>query len=293
MSAKIQEILERKRQFAVFPMIGAAHCADMLGLPLEVMCANGEKLANALEYAYDMHGYDMIMISSHPYFEAQALGYEVVFEPEPKLTGKKTEPPEDGTEVMVEAATYLKKRLKIPLPVSIQSPYALAVQLAGGAKKASARLDQALQFQMEYLEKLLKLKMDILITDNQASSTPPDTFTKLALPPLQTIVKRVKETDCLCGIHACGDVKDLVPQLDSLGGDILSIEDITLQTQTLKMGGISPKTLLAGDKKSIEKEIKTALNQDRLILSTHGEVQPNTNPKHLETFMTLAKKNTI
>jgi uroporphyrinogen-III decarboxylase len=76
--------------------------------------------------------------------------------------------------------------------------------------------------------------------------------------------------------------------LDTLNVDILSIEDITPQTKTIKMGGVSTQTILYGNKAKIKAEVKRALEQAPFILSTSCDVPPETNPSNIKEMIKYA-----
>ncbi|GAI47362.1 unnamed protein product [marine sediment metagenome] len=101
-----------------------------------------------------------------------------------------------------------------------------------------------------------------------------------------------KEKGALSGIHICGDTAPLIPQLDTLGADILSIEDITLNAQTVKMGGVSTTTILHGNSTAIREEVSRALQEPRLILSTSCDVPVETNPDNIKEMIGWAHEYT-
>lgn len=97
-----------------------------------------------------------------------------------------------------------------------------------------------------------------------------------------------KEKGALSGIHICGDTAPIIPQLDTLGADILSIEDITLNAQTVKMGGVSTTTILHGNSTAIREEVNRALQEPYLILSTSCDVPVETEPGNIKEMIWCA-----
>ena len=153
-------------------------------------------------------------------------------------------------------------------------------------------IDTATNFQLAYLKKLLKIPVHIFIGDPMASSSviSPHIFEKFACEPLKILIKQIKSAGMIAGIHICGDTKPIINIIDNLNADILSIEDITVKTKTLKMGGVSTLTLLNGDKTKIKKEIESALKEDFLILSTSCDVAVHTPVENVKTMVEIARQ---
>ena len=297
---KIGQVINKKRKTAVFPIVCADHCAHQLNMDLAEVVQDGVKLARVLEYGYQLYQYDMVLVFSDPYVEAQALGCPVKLSPSPTLLGPKSTPVTDRTSEIVMATELLKQRVEVPVFVSIKGPFSLASfligiedflkALIGAPKKAEAVINQALEFQLSYLERLLKIGANIFIGDPVASSSviSPKLFERFAFKPLQILIKKIKEQELIAGVHVCGATKPIIPMLDELGADILSIEDITPKTRTLKMGGVSTDTILAGDEAKIKSEIKQALKEEYLILATSCDVPIETDSRNIKLMMEIA-----
>ncbi len=305
----IEAVLAQKKKFAIFPIVCADHCAWLCKLSLAEVATDGEKLSRVLEYGYKLYRYDMVLVFSDPYVEAQALGCPVEFNPEPQLSGPAPHltaieaSPADGavdrTTVIIKAARLLKQRVPVPVFVSIKGPFSLAAFFAGtetflkllltDASKATAVIETAVDFQLHYLERLLELKVNIFIGDPLASASviSPELFAQFAFEPLSRLIKKIKKTDSLVGIHICGETRPIIRLLDALGADILSIEDITPQTKTLKMGGVSTATIFSGNKQKIGEEIQTALTEPSLVLATGCDVPMTTAPEAIKTMITI------
>jgi uroporphyrinogen decarboxylase len=157
--------------------------------------------------------------------------------------------------------------------------------------KAKRAIDLALEFQAKYLERLLALGVNIFIGDPVASSSviSPKTFKRFAFEPLQILINKIKEEQLIAGVHICGDTKPIIPMLDELGADILSIEDITPKTKTLKMGGVSTDTIFSGSKAKIEEEVRQALTEPYLILATSCDVSMETDSKNIKIMMEIVR----
>lgn len=299
---KILNIIERKQNFAIFPIVGADHCSQLLNLKFSEVANNGKKLAEVLEYGYDLYGYDMVLVFSDPYVEAQALGCQVEFSPYPTIVTAKTDKKIDRTPVIIEATKILKHKLDIPIFVAIKGPFSLASFLVGidkflriilkDEKQIRQALDEALEFQIKYLEQLLSLDVNIFLGDPVASASviSPVVFQKYALPPLQILSNNIKTRKMLAGIHICGETKPIIKLLDSLNADILSIEDITPITKTIKMGGVSTQTILYDNKAKIISEIKVAQKQAPIILSTSCDVPPETPTENIKYMIEYARR---
>lgn len=297
---KIRQVINKKRKTAVFPIVCADHCTHLLNMDLAEVAQDGVKLARFLAYGYQLYKYDMVLVFSDPYVEAQALGCPVKFSPNPTLLGPISNQTFDRTGEIVKAAEILKRNVEVPIFVSIKGPFSLASFLIGiedflkdliaSPKKAETAISQALEFQIGYLERLLKIGANIFLGDPVASSSviSPKLFEQFAFKPLQILIKKIKENGLISGIHVCGDTKPIIPLLDELGSDILSIEDITPKTRTLKMGGVATETILAGNKNKIEEEIKQALTEPYLILATSCDVPIETDSKNIKLMMEMA-----
>jgi len=312
---KIRAVIEHRRKFAVFPIVCADHCAHLLNKNFKDVATDGKKLAEVLEYGYRLYNYDMVLIFSDPYVEAEAMGCELEYSPYPKLisgkgTGLKNEMEikalrlnsRDRTKEIINAAKILKKNLNVPIFVSIKGPFTLACFLYGtedflkiiliNEMLAKNVINTATNFQLAYLKKLLKIPVHIFIGDPMASASviSPQIFEKFACRSLKILIKQIKSTGMIAGVHICGDTKPIINIIDNLNADILSIEDITLKTKTLKMGGVSTLTLLNGDKIKIKKEIVSALKEDFLILSTSCDVAVHTPVENVKTMVEIARQ---
>ena len=322
---KIRAVIEHRRKFAVFPIVCADHCAYLLNKNFKDIATDGSKLAEVLEYGYRLYNYDMVLVFSDPYIEAEAMCCGLEYSPYPKLISGKGRGLKNGMEIkalrlnreeikalrlnsrdrtkeIINAAKILKKNLEIPIFVSIKGPFTLASFLYGtedflkvilnNEMLAQNVIDTATNFQLAYLKKLLKIPVHIFIGDPMASSSviSPHIFEKFACEPLKILIKQIKSAGMIAGIHICGDTKPIINIIDNLNADILSIEDITVKTKTLKMGGVSTLTLLNGDKTKIKKEIGSALKEDFLILSTSCDVAVHTPVENVKTMVEIARQ---
>ncbi|MEO0185605.1 MAG: uroporphyrinogen decarboxylase family protein [candidate division WOR-3 bacterium] len=318
----IEEVLKRKRRFAIFPIICADHCAHILHKNFKDVATNGEILAEVLEYGYNLYRYDMTLIFSDPYVEAEAMGCSLEYSPYPKLISNselirkkeikalrlKSEIKglrlkfKDRTDEIIKSAQILREKVDVPVFVSIKGPFTLACflydtedllkLLLNNETTARSIIRMALDFQVEYLDRLLKIPVNIFIGDPLASASviSPNLFKKFAYEPLRILINKIKSAGMIAGVHICGDTRPIIEFLDNSGTDILSIEDISHKTKTLKMGGVSTITLLNSDKKKIQKEIELALKQDFLILSTSCDVPVNTPAENIETMLDIARQ---
>ena len=298
---KILDVIEGKQNYAVFPIVGADHCARLLNLNFSEVANDGRKLAEVLEYGYNLYGYDMVLVFSDPYVEAQAMGCQIEYTPYPTIITAKTDKRFDRIPVIIEATRILKQKLDTPIFVSIKGPFSLAAFLIGIDKflkilvkdttAAIEAIDQALEFQKKYLSKLLAIGVNIFLGDPLASASviSPDMFEKFAYPPLRVLIDEIKDKRMIAGIHICGDTIPIIPMLDSLKADILSIEDIRPKTKTIKMGGVSTQTILHGTKAKIRAEAHMALEQVPIILATSCDVPPETNPESIKEMMRNAQ----
>lgn len=297
---KIRQVINKQRKAAVFPIVCADHCAHLLNMDLAEVAKDGEKLARVLEYGYHLYHYDMVLVFSDPYVEAQALGCPVKLSPSPTLLGPKSNQGFDRTEEIIKAAEILKQKVDVPVFVSIKGPFSLASFLVGierflkdllaNEKRARNTINTALEFQIKYLERLLKLGVNIFLGDPVASSSviSPKFFERFAFAPFQILIKKIKGKELIAGVHICGKTKPIMPMLDELGADILSIEDIKPKTRTLKMGGISTETIFSGNLTNIKQAIKQALNEPYLILATSCDVPIETDSKNIKFMMETA-----
>ncbi|UCD06196.1 MAG: hypothetical protein JSV98_02920 [candidate division WOR-3 bacterium] len=283
-------------------MVCADHGAYLLNLTLKEVAQDGEKLAQVIQYCHELYRYDMVLVFSDPYVEAQAMGCPVELEPYPTLLGPAARHSYDRTPEIIHAAKILKMKLDVPVFVSVKGPFTLASFLAGienylkiilkRENEASRFMETAMQYQLQYLERLLSLGVNIMIGDPLASSSviSPQMFLKYAFKALQTLVDKTKTHGALVAIHICGDVRPISEYLDKLGADILSIEDIELRTETLKMGGVGTSTILNGDPNRIKSEVDTALENKNVILSTTCDVPPHTPPENIKTMLRIASE---
>ncbi|MCK4941561.1 hypothetical protein KAS45_05665 [candidate division WOR-3 bacterium] len=294
---KISAVIDHERQSAVFPLVCADHCAHLLNYKFSEFATNGQKLAEVLSYGYELYKYDMVLVFSDPYVEAQALGCPIALDPYPTLLGPKSNDRLDRTHEIAEAAQILKNKVDVPIFVSIKGPFSLAAFLGGiehflkillkEEEEAFSLLQEAMQFQNTYLDTLLQLGINIFIGDPLSSSSviSPTIFSKYALDPIKALVQKIKEQGVLAGIHICGDTSPIITALDTIGADILSVEDITMATRTVRMGGVSTHTILHGNADRITAEVKDALNNRPLIFSTSCDVPPQTNPDSIRTML--------
>lgn len=298
---RILAVLKGQRKSAVFPLVCADHCAHILNLPFSEVAAEGTKLAEALTYGYRQYQYDMVLVFSDPYVEAQALGCQVKLDPYPVLQSTKSNSSIDRTHEIIKAADILKRELDVPVFVSIKGVFSLAAFLGGieeflkiiirEESKADEFLQLALQFQENYLQNILSLGVNVFIGDPLASSSvvSPVIFRKYALNPLEKLIRKIKDHGVLAGIHICGDTQPIIEFLDHVGADILSIEDVSVHTKTLRMGGVSTQTILNGNVEDISREVKNALTLTPVILSTSCDVPPLTRSANIMAMLRAAR----
>lgn len=315
--SQVEKVIRREERFAIFPIVCADHCAYLLKKQFKDVSADGRLLAEVLEYGYNLYRYDMVLVFSDPYVEAEAMGCELEYKPYPRIKyclrdfqtkDKKWQEIEriglkskDRTEEIIKSTLLLKDRVDIPVFVSIKGPFTLACFLYGMEEFLKLLLDDeilaksmigmALDFQIEYIKKLTRIPVHIFIGDPMASASviSPVLFERFAFEPLKMLIKKIKESGLIAGVHICGETEPIIESLDGLGADILSIEDVTLKTETLKMGGVSTITLLNGDKIKIENEIESALKEEFLILSTSCDVPADTPIENIKTMMEIAR----
>jgi MtaA/CmuA family methyltransferase len=300
---KISQVISRRLDSAVFPLVCADHCAHLLNVPFSEVAANGSRLAEVLAYGYDQYKYDMVLVFSDPYVEAQALGCPVRLNPYPTLQGARANIKVDRTPAILKAAEILKRDLDAPVYVSIKGAFSLAAFLGGvenflriiikKESEAEKFLEQAMEFLGNYLNSILALGVNVFIGDPLASSSvvSPSVFRKYALEPLRNLVARIKGQGVVAGVHICGDTRPIIDSLDRIGADILSVENIMVRTKTLLMGGVRTQTILNGHTTSIESEARDALAMAPLILSTSCDVPPQTKPKSILTMLRVARDN--
>ncbi len=305
---KIEDVLNNKKGFAVFPIVCADHCAHLSKMDFVEMAHSGEKLAEVIEYGYRLYQYDMVLVFVDAYVEAQAMGCEIEFVPYPRLKSdthglKRMQTDTNRTGEIIKAAKILKKKVDVPVFVSIKGPFTLAAFLAGldeflkmlirDPEKAQAIIKQALDFQLAYLERLLEVDADIFIGDPIASASviSPRSFERFALPALKTLMGKIKDQGHVGGIHICGETGPIATALDECRVDILSIEDITVPTKTLKMGGVSTSTILGGDRSAIESEVEAALREPYLIVSTSCDVPVETPVENIKAMIEYARNS--
>lgn len=258
-------------------------------------------MAEALTYGYRQYQYDMVLVFSDPYVEAQALGCQVKLDPYPVLQSTKSNSSIDRTHEIIKAADILKRELDVPVFVSIKGVFSLAAFLGGieeflkiiirEESKADEFLQLALQFQENYLQNILSLGVNVFIGDPLASSSvvSPVIFRKYALNPLEKLIRKIKDHGVLAGIHICGDTQPIIEFLDHVGADILSIEDVSVHTKTLRMGGVSTQTILNGNVEDISREVKNALTLTPVILSTSCDVPPLTRSANIMAMLRAAR----
>ncbi len=310
---RIEEVIRKKRKFAVFPIVCADHCAHILKKNFKDVATNGKILAGVLASGYNLYKYDMVLIFADPYVEAEAMGCGVNYDPYPKITSSSKLIRKDfrkglrlnsvdRTKEIIKSAQILQDKVDVPVFVSIKGPFTLACFLYGtedflksvvnNEATANSIIKIALDFQMNYLERLLQIPVHIFIGDPLASTSviSPVLFKKFAYEPLKLLIKEIKSAGMIAGVHICGDTKSIIKYLDKLNADILSIEDITLKTKTLKMGGVSTITLLNGSRDRIKNEIESALKEKFIILSTSCDVPINTPPENIKAMIEITRQ---
>lgn len=285
-------------------MICADHGAHLLNMRFKQVAENGERLAQAVLHCYELYRHDMVLVFSDPYVEAQAMGCPVKFNPYPTLLGPANGHSVDRTGEIVHAAEILKNSIDVPIFVSIKGPFTLAAFLAGIERylkmvlkkepEASQFLREALQHQIHYLGRILSLGVNIMIGDPLASSSviSPSIFHKYAFKGLQALLSKAKSHGAITAVHICGDVRAISNYLDDLGTDILSIEDMEIQTATLKMGGVGTNTILDGNIGRMRSEVGAAFKNKNLILSTTCDVPPHTPPENIKAMIRIAGEYT-
>jgi uroporphyrinogen decarboxylase len=279
-------------------MVCADHAAWIGNADLKETLTDARKLADVLERAFRMYHYDMVLVFTDPYVEAQAMGCNVEFNPQPMLKqGKNDGSRTDRTAVVIEAARILNENVDVPVFASIKGPFTLASFLAGSreflamllkdAAKANCYISSALDFQNDYLSRFLEVGVNIFIGDPMASASviSPELFKQFASLPLRRLINETRAAGAICGLHICGDTAPIMKELDDLGADLLSIEDITVPTRTVRMGGVATSTIHEGNREKIAGEIVRALNEPHLVLSTSCDVPMQTKEEHVHYMM--------
>ncbi|MCX7785742.1 MAG: hypothetical protein N2201_05915 [candidate division WOR-3 bacterium] len=299
---KITAVIKGKDQKAVFPIVSTDHCAYLLKQKFSDVIFDAQKLAEVLEYGYKLYDYDMVLVFTDPYVEAQALGCQIEFTPYPILISAQTEKRLDRTPIIIEAVKILKKKISCPIFVSIKGPFSLASFLIGINKFlrlvltdelfVHQTINQALQFQLKYLAQLVALDVNIFLGDPVASGSviSSDIFQKYAFEPLRILVNKIKEKRLLAGVHICGNIKPIINFLDKLNADILSLEDIFVTTKTIKMGGVATQTIQYGTKRKIKKEVEEALKHSPIIIATSCDVPPTTPSENIKEMIKYARQ---
>ena len=300
---KIHQLFKGNKQKAVFPIIGADHCAYLKKTTLAKVARKAKELADALEYAFRLYRYDIILIFSDPYVEAEALGCQIDWEPFPKILSRRENSGNDRTGIIIETAERLKRRVDVPIFVSIKGPFSLASFLGGTEtffkeliieeEKIKEMIAEALEFQIRYLRSLLSLGVNIFIGDPCASASliSPKFFLKFAYQPLLRIIGEIKNNGLIVALHICGNTKPIIPFLDNLGCDILSLEDIKIETKTPKMGGVATNTIFLGGEEKIEKEVLEAKRIPSCsIIATSCDVPVTTPPEHIKKMIETARE---
>ncbi len=293
----IRAVIHHTKEHAVFPLVCADHCAWLRKKEFSDVAHDPEQLADAFEYGLNIYASDGVMLFVDAYVEAQAMGCPVRYAPYPQLEGPRSGEHGDRTGVVIDAAILLQQRISVPLFVSIKGPFSLASFLSGvenflkmiltNEKAARRLIEEALDHQISYVKRLLDTGAHIFIGDPVASSSviSPNAFSDFAMEPLKTMTRQIKHGDRIAGIHICGDTKPIMSMLDDIDADILSVEDITPRTRTVKMGGVSTRALIRNDREQVRKEVKTALEMHPLILSTSCDVPAQTDPDILKTMI--------
>lgn len=299
---KISAVIKHERQSAVFPLVCADHCARLLNYKFSEVATSGQKLADVLLHGYELYRYDMVLVFSDPYVEAQSMGCPIALDPYPTLLGPKSHDRLDRTHVIAEAAEILKNKVEVPVFVSIKGPFSLAAFLGGiehflkillkRENEAFDLLQEAMQFQKLYLHTLLQLGINIFIGDplSSCSVISPTIFAKYSLEPIKILVQKIREQGVIAGLHICGNTNPIINALDAIGADILSIEDIAVATKTVRMGGVSTQTILNGDAQSINAEVKDAYKEIPLIFSTSCDVPPLTEPDSIGIMLRAVRE---
>jgi uroporphyrinogen decarboxylase len=297
---RISAVIKKQTKYAVFPIVCVDHCAHIIDESFKDIAYSGEKIAEVLEFGYNRYQYDMVLIFLDAYVEAQALGCPVAFNPYPTLLGPGIDRSVDRTKEIIKAAQILKSKLEVPVFVSIKGPFTLAAFITGienflkmvikNPKKAQDQIKYVTAFQTKYLEGLLKCGVNIIIGDPVASASviSPGVFRDFAYGPLNTLITQTRKHNAISGIHICGDTKPLIPMLDDLNPDFLSIENIELTTNTTKMGGVSTSTILQGSPEEITCEVKKAMADPYVIVSTSCDVPVNTASQNITHMIACA-----
>ena len=297
---KISSVIQKKINYAVFPIVCVDHCGYLTGTTIAELSHDGEKIARALEYGYKLYQYDMVLVFLDAYVEAQALGCPVNLDPYPILLGPRSDEALDRTPEIIKAAEIIKNRIDVPVFVSIKGPFTLAAFTVGlenflkmvikNPENARKHISCVTSFQSGYLERLLKIGVNIFIGDPVASASviSPSVFRDFAYEPLDILLKQIRKQNAISGIHICGDTAPIIPMIDKLNPDILSIEDITLETQITKMGGVATSTILDGNLSKIKNEVKKAMDESYLIISTSCDVPFNTDPGNIKHMIAWA-----
>lgn len=299
----IRAVIHRTKEHAIFPLVCADHGALLLRKNFSDVAHDPGQLADALEYTLNLYGYDAVMLFVDAYVEAQAMGCPLRFDPYPRLEGPRSEKHADRTGVIIETAGLLRQRVSVPVFVSVKGPFSLASFLSGveeflkmiltDENAARGFIDEALDNQLSYVKQLINTGSHIFIGDPVASSSviSPDAFSTFALDPLKTLCRNIQHGGRIVGIHICGDTKPIIAMLDDINADILSVEDITPRTRTVKMGGVPTGALISNDFEQVRREVTAALKMRPLILSTSCDVPAQTVPDILKTMMSEYHKH--
>ncbi|MCI8853275.1 MAG: hypothetical protein HFI31_06245 [Lachnospiraceae bacterium] len=272
-------------------------CAEASGMGYDRFVKDGKAMAEMQIKLWKEFGQDMLLVENGTAALAEALGCPVVYRKAgppavhaPLLTDpgeiRNLRIPEDFWESpMVKANIEAVRRLGEYFGDQVfvmgrgdQGPFSLASLLYGMEKLLIDLMDEDLEEDIQdllafctracilYEEKLLEAGAHG--TSMGDSTAGPDVispamYETFAMPWEKQVIDAVHKAGGLISLHICGNATSIMPQMCSLGADILEIDEKTDLKKAVEeargkcalLGQISPLLLRRGTKEQIEKAL--------------------------------------
>lgn len=306
-------------------------CSRVTGVPVSKFNSDAGVMGEAHVRAWEYFGHDIPLMFTTTSTVAEAMGTKLFFPEDdaPYVDKPLVENPADVDKVKIAdpwqdgrlpvylgAARHVVSEIgdKVFVGCIFAAPFTTASHLRGtelliretyknpGLVNELLELAKASAFNM--IDALAELGVIPVIVEPVASASliSPKQFDKFALPHLTEIVERAHQKGLPICLHICGKTTPIIELMAATGADILSIDQIDMQTakekvgdKTCLFGNVKPaETLLKGTPEMVAAEVKEIIEKAGdgprgLIVSSGCEIPFNTPAENIAALIDAAR----
>lgn len=307
------------------------HASRVAGVPISKFNSNAEIMGEAHVKAWQKYGHDMPLIFTTTATLAEAMGTKLFFPEDdaPWVTQPLVENPSDVDKVKIvdpwkdgrlpvylNAARHIVNEIgdKVFVGCIFAAPFTTSAHLRGTETlvretyKNPGLVNQLLELAKASALKMLDAVVEIgavpVIVEPVASASVISArqFENFVLPHLKEIVDRAHQKGMPICLHICGKSEPIIEMMAATGADILSVDQIDIQTakklvgdKVCLLGNVKPaETLLKGTPEMVMAEVKEIIEKAGdsprgLIVSSGCEIPFNTPSENIAALINATR----